>query len=263
MQTHAMAALKKFATEHTWKEGNKVRIGGVNYTIGGETSAEKNVGKPTSMLMWAYIGWAQHYSELVGLDADRANCLLPETYRKIIRATIYNSLPPPRYKLRNCNTENIIREFLKDHQLAFYHYCLHDSSLAFFIAIVEALSVLRLAWTGHKQSAELEYLQWIQEFQRDVVNTFTNPIWSLPADSNQLPADIAISPDQYWILKELSRLIFKSFKQYCQKIAEEQKCKIAVMMTEMDLLAACWPQIAAAYDEISSMIMLEEQRHAD
>ncbi len=32
---------------------------------------------------------------------------------------------------------------------------------------------------------------------------------------------------------------------------------------ETDLLAACWPQIAAAYDEISIMIMSEEQQHAD
>ncbi len=29
MQTHAMAALKKFAMEHAWKEGNKVKIRGV------------------------------------------------------------------------------------------------------------------------------------------------------------------------------------------------------------------------------------------
>ncbi len=34
-------------------------------------------------------------------------------------------------------------------------------------------------------------------------------------------------------------------------------------MTEMDLLAACWPQITAAYDEISSMIKSEEQQRAD
>ncbi len=110
----------------------------------------------------------------------------------------------PKYNLRSRNNKNVIRAFLQDHQLAFYHYCLHDSLLAFFIAIVEALSVLRLAWTQHNHSTEPEYLEWIQEFQRDVVKAFTSPIWSLPVDSNQLLADIAISPKQYWILKELT-----------------------------------------------------------
>ncbi len=61
----------------------------------------------------------------------------------------------------------------------------------------------------------------------------------------------------------MMRPIYKRFKQYCQKIAIEKKCKIAVVMTEMDLLAACWPQIAVAYDEISAMIMSEEQQHVD
>ncbi len=116
MQTCAMAALKKFATDYAWKEGNKVKIGGVEYVIGGETSAEKNVGKPSSNLMWAYLGFAQHYSEMIGLDADRANCQMSELHREIVREAIYNSLPPPKYKLRNNrnnrNIENIIREFI-------------------------------------------------------------------------------------------------------------------------------------------------------
>ncbi len=60
-QTHAMAALEKWVGKYGWKIGNRVKISGVDYIVGGETSAEKNVGKPSSMLMWAFIGWAQHY----------------------------------------------------------------------------------------------------------------------------------------------------------------------------------------------------------
>ncbi len=239
MQTCATAALKKFAMDCAWREGNKVKIGGVEYVIGGETSAEKNVGKPSSMLMWAYIGFAQHYSEMIGLDADRANCQMSELHRDIIRDAVYNSIPPPRYKLcnnrNNHNIESVIREFLQEHQIAFYRYCLHDLTLAFFIAIVEALSVERLARTRHYQGAKPEYLEWIREFQEHILKAFTNLIWSLPVDSNPLPEDIAISPEQYRILKEMMRLIYKSFKQYCQKIAIEKKRKIAIVMTETDL----------------------------
>ncbi len=196
-----MAALKKFATDCAWREGNKVKIGGIEYVIGGETSAEKNVGKPSSGLMWAYIGFAQHYSEMIGFDADRANCPMSEEYRNIIRDAVYNSIPPHRYKLRNnhnnANIENVIRAFLQEHQMGFYHYNLHDSTLTFFIAIVEALSVERLARTKHSKSAQPEYLEWIREFQEFALKTFTTPIWSLLIDSNPLPDDIAISPEQY------------------------------------------------------------------
>ncbi len=55
--------------------------------------------------------------------------------------------------------------------------CLHDLTLAFFIAIIEALSVQRLARTQHHHSTKPEYLEWIREFQEHVVKAFTNPIW--------------------------------------------------------------------------------------
>ncbi len=84
-QTRAMAALKKWVVNHGWKEGNRVKIGGVEYIVGGETSAEKNVGRLSLMLMWAYIGWAQHYSEMIGLDKDEASCPLSHKYRGILR----------------------------------------------------------------------------------------------------------------------------------------------------------------------------------
>ncbi len=79
-QTHAMATLKKWIVKFGWKVGNRVKIGGVEYIVRGETSAEKNIGKPSLVLMWAFIGWAQHYAEMIGLDSDVANCPLSDEY---------------------------------------------------------------------------------------------------------------------------------------------------------------------------------------
>ncbi len=95
------------------------------------------------------------------------------------------------------------------------------------------------------------------------MKSFSNLIWSLPIDSNPLPDEIGITAEQYKILKEMSRPIFKSFGQYCQKFADEKKIKVTLVMMDMDLLTTCWPQIVAAYDEISKMIMSEEQQRAD
>ncbi len=110
---------------------------------------------------------------------------------------------PNGHKLHNRNSENVIWEYIKEHQLAFYHYCFHDSSLAFFITVVEVLLVIRLGRTKHKKGSEPAFLQWIDKFQQDLMNTFSSLNWSLLVDSNQLPEEIAITPEQYQILKDM------------------------------------------------------------
>ncbi len=109
-------ALREWSDKYGADRNHTVKIGGINYTIGGKTAAQKSLGKPDNPTLWCIIGWTGHYAQLIKKEgAER----ISNDHRAALKRSLFYELFE-RMKPRHTGSEEMTERELIAFQLDFF-----------------------------------------------------------------------------------------------------------------------------------------------